>query len=183
MKFKTAKLENLCELITDGSHYSPPSENEGYYMASVKDMGDYNFKFDECRMISEIEYKKLVKSGCKPKKDDVVISKDGSPLSNIFIFNEKVPMVILSSIAIIRTDKKKILPHYLKYYLENKQVKNYIQSSYTSGSVIPRIVLKDFKKFPIEYPEINMQKWIIKILSDIDKKIMKNISINNNLLE
>ena len=73
-------------------------------------------------------------------------AKDGSPLSNIFIYKEEYPMVLLSSIAIIRTNENKILPKYLKYYLQNPSIKKYIQTTYTSGSVIPRIILKDFKK-------------------------------------
>ncbi len=101
----------------------------------------------------------------------ILIAKDGSPLSNIFIYNEKYPMVILSSIAIIRANQTKILPNFLKYYLENPLIKKYIQSSFTSGSVIPRIILKDFKKFEISYPSIKNQMKIISILKNIDKKM------------
>ena len=174
-------LENLCELITDGSHFSPPSQEEGYYMASVKDMGDYNFDFSDCRKISKEDYEKLFKSNCSPKNNDILIAKDGSPLSNIFVYTEEFPMVILSSITIIRADSSKILPKFLKYYLENKAIKHYIQSSYTSGSVIPRIILKDFKKFSIQYPSIENQIKIISVLESLDKKIELNKKINQNL--
>ena len=172
---------DLCELVTDGSHHSPPSQVEGYYMASVKDMGAYKFIYSDCRKISEEDYDKLVKSGCSPKNEDILIAKDGSPLSNIFIYQEEYPMVLLSSIAIIRTNKNKILPEFLKYYLENPSIKKYIQTTYTSGSVIPRIILKDFKKFPINYPDIANQKKIIGVLKSIDEKIAINEEINKNL--
>ena len=172
---------DLCELVTDGSHHSPPSQVEGYYMASVKDMGAYKFIYSDCRKISEEDYDKLVKSGCSPKNEDILIAKDGSPLSNIFIYQEEYPMVLLSSIAIIRANKNKILPEFLKYYLENPSIKKYIQTTYTSGSVIPRIILKDFKKFPINYPDIANQKKIIGVLKSIDEKIAINEEINKNL--
>ena len=178
LDFQEDFLIDLCEVITDGSHFSPPSQIEGYFMASVKDMGDYDFQFDDCRIISYEDYQKLVKSGCSPQNDDILIAKDGSPLSNIFIYNEKYPMVILSSIAIIRANQTKILPNFLKYYLENPLIKKYIQSSFTSGSVIPRIILKDFKKFEISYPSIKNQMKIISILKNIDKKIEVNQQIN-----
>lgn len=149
LDFKEDNLIDLCELVTDGSHHSPPSQEEGYYMASVKDMGNYDFNFSDCRKISYEDYNNLVKTGCSPINDDILIAKDGSPLSNIFIYKENHPIVLLSSIAIIRVDIKKIFPKFLKYYLENPSIKKYIQTTYTSGSVIPRIILKDFKKFPI----------------------------------
>ena len=152
-------------------------------MASVKDMGTYKFNYSDCRKISEEDYNKLVKSGCSPKNDDILIAKDGSPLSNIFIYKEEYPIVLLSSIAIIRPNKSKILPEFLKYYLENHSIKRYIQTTYTSGSVIPRIILKDFKKFPIIYPNLENQKKIIGILRTIDKKIAINEEINRNLYE
>ena len=172
---------DLCELVTDGSHHSPPSQVEGYYMASVKDMGAYKFIYSDCRKISEEDYDKLVKSGWSPKNEDILIAKDGSPLSNIFIYQEEYPTVLLSSIAIIRANKNKILPEFLKYYLENPSIKKYIQTTYTSGSVIPRIILKDFKKFPINYPDIANQKKIIGVLKSIDEKIAINEEINNHL--
>ncbi len=180
LEFNEDTLIDLCELVTDGSHHSPPSQVKGYYMASVKDMGTYKFNYSDCRKISEEDYNKLVKSGCSPKNDDILIAKDGSPLSNIFIYKEEYPMVLLSSIAIIRANKNKILPEFLKYYLENHSIKRYIQTTYTSGSVIPRIILKDFKKFPIIYPNMENQKKIIGILRTIDKKIAINEEINKN---
>lgn len=183
LDFKEDNLIDLCELVTDGSHHSPPSQVEGYYMASVKDMGAYKFIYSDCRKISEEDYDKLVKSGCSPKNEDILIAKDGSPLSNIFIYQEEYPMVLLSSIAIIRANKNKILPEFLKYYLENPSIKKYIQTTYTSGSVIPRIILKDFKKFPINYPDIANQKKIIGVLKSIDEKIAINEEINKNLEE
>lgn len=181
LDFKEDNLIDLCELVTDGSHHSPPSQVEGYYMASVKDMGAYKFIYSDCRKISEEDYDKLVKSGCSPKNEDILIAKDGSPLSNIFIYQEEYPMVLLSSIAIIRANKNKILPEFLKYYLENPSIKKYIQTTYTSGSVIPRIILKDFKKFPINYPDIANQKKIIGVLKSIDEKIAINEEINKKL--
>ena len=183
LDFKEDNLIDLCELVTDGSHHSPPSQVEGYYMASVKDMGLYKFNYSDCRKISKEDYEKLVKSGCSPKNNDILIAKDGSPLSNIFIYEEEYPMVLLSSIAIIRTNENKILPKFLKYYLQNPSIKKYIQTTYTSGSVIPRIILKDFKKFPINYPNIRNQNTIITILETIDKKIEVNENINKNLEE
>ena len=46
-----AKLGDICLLITDGSHFSPADNENGYPMLSVKDMGENDFSFDDCKHI------------------------------------------------------------------------------------------------------------------------------------
>ena len=88
------KLGEICSVITDGSHYSPPAVSEGYYMPSVKDMRDNGFCFDHCTQIGEDDYAVLVKNGCKPKIGDVLIAKDGSMLKYGFSVKEKLDIEI-----------------------------------------------------------------------------------------
>ena len=49
-------INDVCVLVTDGSHSSPKSVNDGKYMVSVKDFTDYGFDFASCRMISNDDY-------------------------------------------------------------------------------------------------------------------------------
>ena len=50
-----------------------------------------------------------------------------------------------------------------------------------TGSVIPRIVLKDFKTFPVKFPKIEKQKEISNFLRNIDEKIALNKKTNETL--
>ena len=59
--------------------------------------------------------------------------------------------------------------------------KQHVRDNYGSGSAIPRIILKDFKRMPIQYPAIDEQEKICSLLSRIDGKIKVNIQINDNL--
>lgn len=180
--WKEVQLGELCTLITDGSHTSPPSVEKGYYMASVKDMDTYRFNFENCRMISELDYKILAKNGCKPQYGDVLIGKDGARyLEDVFIFRQAEDVVLLSSIAILRPDNLKVLSQFLYYFLSDKNTKNLIKSNFGSGSAIPRIVLKDFKKVPILVPLIQKQTSITSILSTLDDKIEFNNRMNRVL--
>ena len=49
-------LADVCTRITDGSHSSPASVEEGYPMASVKDMYDWSINQATCRKISKEDY-------------------------------------------------------------------------------------------------------------------------------
>lgn len=56
-----------------------------------------------------------------------------------------------------------------------------VRDNYGSGSAIPRIVLKDFKRMPISFSSLKEQKKITNICVLLDEKIQLNNRINENL--
>ena len=157
-EWKEYKLDEVCLEITDGSHSSPKSVDKGYPMASVKDMNYFDISIDTCRQISEEDYNKLTKGNCKPKVNDVLIAKDGSYMKHVNVVKEEKDLVILSSIAILRPNVDIINPNFLKYYLLSPSIKQDLEQGYVSGSAIRRIVLKDFRRFPINLPPLEEQE-------------------------
>lgn len=178
----TTTIDDVCSLVTDGAHNSPKSVEKGYYMASVKDFTEYGFGFSSCRQISEEDYERLRKQGCVPEKDDVLVGKDGARyFEDIIIYKQDERPALLSSIAILRANRKKITPEFLYYTLKTPSIKKDVRDNYGSGSAIPRIVLKDFKRMPFSYPAIDEQQKITAVCSTIDAKIQVNNAINKNL--
>lgn len=165
------KLEDVCIKITDGSHWSPKSQENGYPMASVKDMGETELDLSSCRKISKTDFEELVRQDCKPKVGDVLIAKDGSYLKQIFDVKKEQDVVILSSIAIIRPNEQSVTPRFLKYVFKNPTFQEMVSNNYVSGAVIPRIVLKDFCKIPFSLPPLDVQKRIAGILGALDDRI------------
>lgn len=175
-------IGDVCTKVTDGSHFSPKSVECGKYMVSVKDFTPYGFDFSSCRQISSEDYDKLAASGCVPEYGDILVGKDGARyFEDIIIYRQQEKPALLSSIAILRCNKEKILPEYLYYILKAPAFKKNVKDNYGSGSAIPRIILKDFKRMPIEYPSMDKQKRITWILTLLDRKIELNNKINNNL--
>ena len=175
-------INDVCVLVTDGSHSSPKSVNDGKYMVSVKDFTDYGFDFASCRMISNDDYETLRRNGCVPQMDDILIGKDGARFfEDIIIYRQKEKPALLSSIAILRCDKSKILPDFLYYVLRTPSFRQDVKDNYGSGSAIPRIILKDFKRMMVSYPSLEKQQSIISVLTAIDSKIQANTEINDNL--
>ena len=175
-------INDVCVLVTDGSHSSPKSVNDGKYMVSVKDFTDYGFDFASCRMISNDDYETLKRNGCVPQIDDILIGKDGARFfEDIIIYRQKEKPALLSSIAILRCDKSKILPDFLYYVLRTPSFRQDVKDNYGSGSAIPRIILKDFKRMMVSYPSLEKQQSIISVLTAIDSKIQANTEINDNL--
>ena len=182
--WKYETIADVCKVVTDGSHYSPKSVQNGKYMVSVKDFTEYGFDFSGCRQISEQDYKDLERGGCVPEYNDILIGKDGARyFEDIILYQQLEKPALLSSIAILRCDENKIVPEFLYYLLKTPSVRKNVKDNYGSGSAIPRIVLKDFRRMPVCYPDIEMQKKIVSVLKDIDEKIRLNAMINKNLLQ
>ena len=175
-------LDDVTHKITDGSHQSPKAFEGGFPMLSVKDMNEYGFDIKNSKTISESDYLKLVKQGCRPEVNDILIAKDGSVLKHIFKVDEEIDAVLLSSIAIVKPNIELINPDYLVYLLLNPVFKKYIINNFLSGSGVPRIVLKDFKKIIFNLPSLPEQKAIANILTAFDDKI-ENLQAQNKTLE
>lgn len=165
-------LVDVCTRITDGSHSSPVSVESGYSMASVKDMHNWGINELTCRKITNEDYEALVKADCKALKGDILIAKDGSYLKHVFLLEESLDVVLLSSIAMLRPNgvyNGMLLTLFLKLDSTHELMENIV-----TGAVIPRIVLKDFRKFPIQLPPKVLQEKAIEVIEPIFKKCWEN---------
>ena len=180
------KLEDICTLITDGSHFSPEDEGIGYPMLSVKDMGDDDFDFGSCKHVGEAAYQKLVINGCKPLVNDVVVAKDGSYLKSAFPITEDRDIALLSSIAILRPMISVVDPTYLSYYLKSKEVYRTVSLNYITGTALKRVILKGIKKIPIVLPELHEQQYradLLKKLNRIMNSRKQELKMMNDLIK
>ena len=172
-------LADVCSRITDGSHFSPQSVEDGYPMASVKDMHDWGINIEGCRRITSDDYENLVRNDCKPLKNDVLIAKDGSYLKHTFVVGEEQDLVILSSIAMLRPNDA-IRPNYLCFTLQHPVTKSRMKGI-VSGVAIPRIVLKDFRKFQILVPPDGVQADWARLVDPMVEMCRKLVAQTENL--
>ena len=180
--WKEVTLEEVCTKITDGSHYSPSdSPDSPYPMYSVKDMETYGFNTSSCKHITEEEFLKMQKNDCVPLLNDILVAKDGSYLKEIFICSEQKKEAVLSSIAIFRPNTEIIIPEILLYLLKQPIIRKDVGDNYVSGSALPRIVLKDFKKYRFILPPMEEQRKIGAVLNSIRKQTKTNIDEIQNL--
>jgi len=165
-------LADVCTRITDGSHSSPASVEMGYPMASVKDMYDWGINQSTCRKISKEDYEALVQTDCKALKGDILIAKDGSYLKHVFLLEKDLDVVLLSSIAMLRPNglyDPMLLTLFLKLDSTHELMQNIV-----TGAVIPRIVLKDFRKFRIQLPPKELQDSALNQVKPIFHKCWEN---------
>ena len=168
--YKVENAERICLKITDGSHYSPIDQENGYPMLSVKDMRNDGFHYDNCKRISIEDYNKMQKLDCIPKKNDVLIAKDGSYFYYGFVVKEEKEEAILSSIAMLRPDIKKINPFYLRYYMMSPEIVDLVSKNYVTGAALKRVILKGIKQIPVMIPNLDEQNRFENIVKQVDKQ-------------
>ena len=183
-QYLVCSAEEICLKITDGSHYSPRNQDKGYPMLSVKDMRNDGFHYENCKHISEEDFKRMQKLDCIPRIDDVLISKDGSYFYYGFVVEKEKEEAILSSIAMLRPNIKIINPYYLRYYMLSPEIIDLVSKNYVTGAALKRVILKGIKQIPVTIPNINDQNKFAKFVKQIDKqkfeelkseKLLKNL--------
>jgi len=161
------KLKDICELITDGSHFSPKTIDSGLPYVTVRDVS-WGGEIDliNCARISVDDFEKLKKGNCAPKSGDILYSKDGT-VGKIAIVDQEKEFVVLSSLAIIRPTKR-LASTFLMYSMMSPKFYDFALSSKT-GAAIKRIVLKTIKEFEIALPDIKTQLDTVNSLDEFSQ--------------
>lgn len=169
--WKICKVKQISNKITDGAHISPDTTNGEFKFLSVTNMNDTGaLDFVNCLKINSVQYAYLVKTGCQPKKDDVLISKDGTIGKTTVVSDNN--FVVASSLVIIRPNQLKIRPKYLKYCLMSNIVQEQLLSV-LAGSALKRVSIEKNANLKFVYTyDMTTQQQIIDYLdskcSEID---------------
>ncbi|MBI9032036.1 N-6 DNA methylase [bacterium] len=167
--WEKVELGEVCDKITDGSHFSPTTINKGYPYVTVKDINNGKVDLINCKKISYESYIELKKNGCRPNKNDVLFSKDGT-VGKTFYVNFDKEWVVLSSLAIITPKPENIIPKYLYHILSTDYFKN--KAIYRkTGLAIKRIVLKTLKTILIPLPPLSVQEEIVARIEEEQKYV------------
>ena len=171
--WESKELMEVCEQITDGSHFSPKSSGEDEYpYITVRDIDEDIIDFDNCKFICKNDYQSLLKNGCKPNSGDLLFSKDGT-VGKVSLVDFEKNFVVLSSLAIIRPKSKIIISPLLKYILKDPL---FLQTAIgmKTGVAIRRIILKNLKLIEISFPKsLKEQQVIVQKLDALSSETKK----------
>jgi len=162
-------LKWYSELVTDGSHFSPTSTDEGKYYITVSDVTEKrNINFNGCKKISDESFENLKRNGCQPTKGDVLITKDGTIGRGLVVDNND--FVILSSLGLIRTKKERVKPNYLLHFLLSGLCIDQMYS-HIRGSGITRLTITLISNLLCVLPPLPEQQQISNYLDQKTKQI------------
>jgi len=100
------KLGEVCDKITDGTHFSPPSQSSGIPYITAKHIKKEGVDFySNPTFVSEVHHKEIY-SRCSPKRGDVLYIKDGATTGIAAVNLYEFEFSMLSSLALIKPDRK-----------------------------------------------------------------------------
>jgi restriction endonuclease S subunit len=157
-------LKDACELITDGSHFSPTTVEKGIPYITVRDLGDSGIDFLHCKFITRESFVELARNGCQPFKNDVLFSKDGT-VGKVALVNDDQEFVVLSSLAIVRPNKETVSSAFLKLSMQSP---SFLETALglKTGTALRRIVLRNLKTVSVAVPPLLEQEKIVEILEE-----------------
>jgi len=161
--WEVTQVKRRCDLITDGAHISPETENGVYCFVSTRDVSDEGIDFEGCLRTSSDSYEYLVRTGCQPRVGDVLFSKDGTIGRTIVVGEGSPGFVVASSLIIIRPSREELLPSYLDFLCQSWVVSQQVDG-FVKGAGLPRLSIQNLTKVVGVFPPLEEQALISDFL-------------------
>lgn len=172
-------LKRLCVNITDGSHFSPNTTDEGKPYITVSDVYNDTIHYETAARISYGDFEVLVNNGCQPPVGAVLLAKDGTVGRTAIV--EDNNYVVLSSLGILTPDNF-ITSKYLKYLLDSNPLQEQMKLA-MAGSALKRITINKICKLIGILPSTHEQKEIADFLDTKCAEIDELITIKQQKIE
>jgi type I restriction enzyme, S subunit len=170
--WKQVRLKEVCNRISDGTHFTPQYVTEGVPFISVKDINNNKVDFSKCKYITEETHQELIKR-CYPEKDDILITKSGT-IGRMALVPEQPSFSLFVSVALIKNKKDVLQSRFLKYCLEN--FLNSINISQDiKGGLLKNFHLEDIRETVVPLVPIAEQQRIVSKIEELFSEIDKGI--------
>lgn len=161
-------LEEFTSFISYGFTNPMPTVQSGVCMVTAKDINSGKINFDSARRTTLEAYEKLLTAKSRPKKDDILLTKDGT-LGRLALVDDRV-VCINQSVAVLRPNNK-AHPLFLKLLLESPRYQEKMLQD-AGGSTIKHIYITIVNLMPLAVPASRKeQQAIAEALSDADALI------------
>lgn len=155
------RLNDICSLVTDGTHHTPTYTEEGIPFISVKDITKGIIDFSDTKFVSEEEHEQLIKR-CHPEYEDVLLTKIGTTGIAKVVDTER-EFSLFVSVALLKIFKEYIDPYYLEYLINSPFVRKQSKEN-TQGIGNKNLVIRCIKNFVLPIPPLEEQKRIVQKL-------------------
>ena len=183
--WEVSRVGWLCEFISYGFTNPMPSTDEGPYMLTATDIEFGRVKYEGARRTSIEAFRNLLSPKSKPQAGDILVTKDGT-LGRTALFDGDNEVCISQSVALLRLQKKIVLPEFLVRAFSAADYKSKIIFE-AGGTTIKHIYISTLSKMNFVLPPMHEQKTIVdelkSKLADMDQLIDQAINASNLLGE
>ncbi|MFZ6735520.1 restriction endonuclease subunit S [Undibacterium sp. Ji42W] len=181
--WKRAPLKYLVAIrITDGPHETPEFVDEGVPFLSAEAVKNNKLDFTKKRGCITRALHEVYSKKCLPQLDDVFMIKSGNTTGNIAIVETNEEFNIWSPLALIRSDKCKVLPRFVFYSMCADYFKTSVELSWSQGTQ-PNIGMGVIENLHIPVGSIEEQQTIANFLDHETAKIDTLIAKQQELIK
>lgn len=166
------ELRELTTFILDGPHVTPsylPADGGGVPFVTVKNMVTGKLDFSDLNFVSEDDHRQFSRR-CKAERGDVLYSKDGATRGRPCLIDTDREFSYFVSVALIKPLREKLDGRYLVHLLNSTFIKDRMAEK-SRGDMIPHIVLREIRAFPVPVLDLRDQQRVAMELDAVQAEI------------
>lgn len=164
-------LNEICSLITDGTHQTPKYTSKGIPFISTANLRPFSTGFDfseYSRFISLQEHAQLTRR-CRPEKGDILVSKCGT-IGRVKEIDVEYPFSIFVGLGLLKPYKGLFYPKFAEFWLNCRSITDQF-GELAPGSTRRTLTIKGIKSVEVPLPPLNEQRRIVAKLENILRKL------------
>ena len=167
-RWEKRSLKDVCIKLNDGTHFSPESFETGEYKyVTAKNIKMSGFDFTNITYVSE-EVHRPIYERCNPELGDVLYIKDGVTTGIAIVNTLEEEFTLLSSVALLKQDRRIINGHFLAALLNNDNMYTDIRSN-MGGAAITRLTIAKLNIIKVILPPLELQKQFADFVTQVNK--------------
>ncbi len=177
-------INDICDVGSSKRIYLSEYQDSGipFYRGKEIIEKDSNKEISNELFISQDRYNEIKEKFGIPKKGDILMTAVGT-IGISWYVNEEDFYFKDGNLIWFKNFKKDIVNSRYLYYIFKSKIFSEIIKNISIGSTQKAITIEQVKKIELEFPKIERQNKIVKILDNINNKIKLNNKINNNLYD
>ncbi|WP_206210851.1 restriction endonuclease subunit S [Vogesella urethralis] len=151
-------LQDLCDLITDGTHQTPTYADEGVIFLSAKNVTSGEIDWEQIKYIPQSLHLELHRR-LAPKVGDILLAKNGTTGVAAVVDRDCI-FDIYVSLALLRP-RADVLPKYLLAAINSPACKKQFNGS-LKGIGVPNLHLKEIRQALVPNPSQDEQREFVR---------------------
>ncbi|MBI1318330.1 MAG: restriction endonuclease subunit S [Candidatus Hydrogenedens sp.] len=163
---KSPRLQSMCELVVDGTHFPPKFQKSGIPFLLVSNLEGGRIHWNTEKYVSEESFAELTKKW-SPRRNDILYSLVGS-FGVPALVESDTRFTFQRHIGLIRTRHEELLPQYLYWYL--KSPAGVRQANWRAEGLAQKtITLGTLRDYSVPSPPIAQQRVLVHELETLEQ--------------
>ncbi|WP_035710274.1 restriction endonuclease subunit S [Bradyrhizobium genomosp. I (2014)] len=178
-RYPVFPLSELTSHIVDGPHQTPSylPDQSGVPFVTVKNMVSGTLSFEDLKYVSREDHIEFSRR-CSAQRGDVLYSKDGATRGRPCYVDTDRQFSFFVSVALIKPLRDRLDGKYLVHLLNSSWIKDRMAAK-SRGDMIPHIVLREIRAFPVPAPSLNEQKAITAKIDELSERIRSVVHLQS----